>query len=300
MLWGEEGAKMTDVAVLREIAPTARIAPDAEIGPFCVIGPDVRIGARCRLERRVTVLGRTTLGADNVLEEGCCLGASPQDLKYAGGATLLVVGDRNRFARFATAHIGTEVGGRLTRIGSDNVLAEGSHVAHDCFVDDGVFLGRWVLLAGHVRVETGAVLGEFAAAHHFTTIGRYARVGPRTPVRRDVPPYTDFYSDDPDVRPASVRGASEEGILAARLTPDEELDLRRAFSELFADESALQTRIEHLVNLGAEGEVAALCKFCQRSLHGVYGRHREAYRGQVPPEAEQFFAREDNPDQGVR
>jgi UDP-N-acetylglucosamine acyltransferase len=238
----------------------------------------------------VTVTGHTSIGADNVFEEGCVLGGAPQDLKYAGGPTLLVIGDRNHFGRFATAHVGTELGGGLTRIGDDNVLADHSHVAHDCFVDDRVVLGRYVLLAGHVRVESGAVVEEFAAAHSFTTIGRAARVRPRTPVRRDVPPYTDFYSENPDWKPAAVRGIHEAGIRDAKLGAWEAQDLRRALQELFADESALQTRIEHLVNLGAEGEVARLCEFCQRSLRGVYGRHRELLRGQQPSEARDFFA----------
>jgi len=288
---------MTNLTVLREVSPSARIAANVVIGPYCFVGPEVSIGPGARLGRRVSVTGHTTIGADNVFEEGCVLGGQPQDLKYAGGPTLLAIGDRNRFGRFVTAHIGTEVGGGLTQIGSDNVLAEHSHVAHDCYVNDRVFLGRYVLLAGHVRVESGAIVEDFAAAHSFTTIGRAARVRPRTPVRRDVPPYTDFYSGNPDWKPAAVRGVHEAGIRAAGLSPPEALDLRRALRELFADESALQTRIEHLVNLGADGEVAKLCEFCRRSLHGVYGRHREVLRGRQPPEARDYFAAADRQEQ---
>jgi len=281
---------MIETTVLREIAPEARIDPDAFVGPFCTIGPHVSIGPGTRLVRRVTVAGHTGVGADNAFEEGCCIGADPQDLKYQGGPTLLVIGERNRFGRCVTAHVGTEAGGGLTRIGNDNILAEGAHVAHDCFLDDKVFLGRFALLAGHVRVETGAIVENFAAAHHFTTIGRYSRVRPHTPLRRDAAPYTDFGSDDPHDRPASVRGIHEQGIRAAGLGPVAEADLRMALRELFTDESALQTKIEHLMNLGVEGEVARLCEFCRRSLHGVYGRYRETLRGKCPPEAEAYFA----------
>ena len=280
---------MPHVTVIREIDASARIAPDATIGPFCVIGPNVTIGPGTNLIRRVSIAGHTRIGSANVFDEGCALGALPQDLKYEGKDTLLMIGHRNRFGRNVTAHIGTERGGWLTRIGSDNVLMDGCHVAHDCYIDDHTQLGRNVLLAGHIRVEIGAVIGALAGVHHFVTIGRYARVGARTPVRRDVAPYTDFYSENYDQSPPAVRGVHDAGIRAAALAPAEEKELRRALHELFADESALQTRIEQLVTMGVENEVAGLCEFCQRSLQGVFGRHRERFRGQPPPEAKEFL-----------
>lgn len=107
-----------------------------------------------------------------------------------------------------TTHIGTEGGGYLTHIGDDNVLMDGCHVAHDCYVDDRVLLGRNVLLAGHIRVQTGAVIEDLSGLHHFVTVGRYARVGPHTPVRRDVPPFTDFRGVDHDWAAPPRSGAS--------------------------------------------------------------------------------------------
>ncbi|MFP4105018.1 MAG: UDP-N-acetylglucosamine O-acyltransferase [Phycisphaerae bacterium] len=280
---------MPEVEVLREIDPAARIAPDAKIGPFCVIGPHVTIGPRTILRRRVTVTGHTTIGTGNVFDEGCVIGLPPQDLKYRGEPTLLHIGHNNYFGRRVTAHVGTEVGGYLTRVGNGNKLMDSSHVAHDCFVDDNTRIGSQVLLAGHIRVQTGAVLETMAGCHHFTTIGRYARVGPRTPVRRDVPPFTDYYSPSYDWVPPAVRGIHEAGIEAANLAPLARRELRRALHELFDDELALQTKIEQLVDMGVEGEVAALCEFCQRSLRGVYGRDRETYRGKYPPEAIKYL-----------
>ncbi|RPI60676.1 MAG: hypothetical protein EHM48_06855, partial [Planctomycetaceae bacterium] len=214
---------------------------------------------------------------------GCVLGCDPQDLKYAGGATLLVIGHRNRFGHNVTAHIGTEFGGYLTRIGDDNMFMHGSHIAHDCYVDNRAVLGRDVMLAGHVRVQSGAVIEDMAGLHHFTTVGRYARVGARTPVRRDVPPYTHFIGGD-NLTPA-VRGIHHAGIAAAKLTPHEETELRRVLHELFSDESALQTKIEQILSIGVEGQAAFLCEFCQQSLQGVFGRYRELLRGKIPPEA---------------
>jgi len=281
---------MAEVTVIREINPSAQVAAEAVIGPYCVVGPNVTIGPGTVLRRRVSVTGHVTIGSDNFFEEGCILGADPQDLKYAGGPTLLIIGHRNRFGRRFTAHVGTEVGGFLTRIGDDNVLMEGSHVAHDCYVDNKTLLGREVLLAGHVRIQTGAAVGELAGAHHFTTVGRYARVAAQTAVRRDVPPYTLFgRRADGQVSSPAVIGVHEEGILAAKLSADEEKELRHTLAELFDDESALQTKIEQLVNMGVEGEAAGLCEFCQRSLRGTFGRHREQFRGEAPPEARAYL-----------
>jgi len=279
---------MGKVTVLREIAPTARIAPDAKIGPYCVVGPHVTIGPRTTLVRRVFVTGHTSIGSGNLIREGCVLGTVPQDLKYAGHPTALIIGHRNYFGRDVTAHIGTELGGYVTHIGNENVFMDGCHIAHDCYVDDRAHLGFNVMLAGHIRIHTGVVIEDLVGVHHFVTIGRHARVGPRTPVRRDVPPYTNFASEDYGWSPPAVRGVHEEGIRSARLSGEEERDLRQALADLFDDESALQTKIEQMVNMGVEGEVAALCEFCQRSLRGTFGRHRETYRGKPPPEAAQF------------
>jgi len=281
---------MSDLTVVREVDPAARVSPEARIGPYCTVGPDVTIGPGSELVRRVSVTGHTTIGSGNIFEEGCVLGSRPQDLKYKGHPTLLLIGHRNRFSRAVTAHIGTEPGGFVTRVGDGNVFDDGVHIAHDCYIDNDVRLGKGVLLAGHIRVHDGAVVGDFAGVQHFVTIGRHARVGSRTPVRRDVPPYTEFYSENYDWSgPPAVRGVHEAGIEAAGLEPDEEKELRRALHELFDNEAALQTTIEQLVNMGVEGEVAELCLFVQRSLQGVFGRHRELYRGKAPPEAQAYL-----------
>jgi UDP-N-acetylglucosamine acyltransferase len=279
---------MADVTVVREIAPSARIAPGVKVGPFCTVGPNVTLGPRTTLVRRVSVSGHTTIGSENVFEDACVIGSQPQDLKYAGASTILVIGHRNRFGRSVTANVGTELGGFVTSIGDDNVLHDTCHIAHDCFVDDDTVMGCGVMLAGHVRVQSGAVIGDFSGLHHFVTIGRHARVGDRTPVRRDVPPFTDFLSPDYGGTQPAVTGVHEAGIAAAVLTREEENDLRYALRELFEDESALQTKIEQLMNMGVEGQVAMLCEFCQRSLRGTFGRHRELFRGETPPEAAAF------------
>ena len=282
---------MAEVRVVNEIDPSAQVAPDAVIGRHCVIGPNVMIGPGTALGDNVTVVGNTAIGSGNFIGEGSVLGATPQDLKYAGGDTLLIIGHRNRLGRRVTAHIGTEVGGYLTRIGDDNIFADDCHIAHDCYVDDRTTFGVNALLAGHIRVESGAVIGADSGVHHFVTIGRHACVGTHTPVKRDVPPYT-LFAVHPDKQVPSVQGIHAAGLAAANLSEEEQADLRRALAELFEDETALQTKIEQLVNLGVEGEVERLCEFCQHSLQGTFGRCREKFRAQLPPEAEQFLTPE--------
>ncbi len=279
---------MADVRVVSEIAPEARIHPDARIGRWCVIGPDAEIGAGARLENQVTVLGRTVIGRDNVVGSGTVLGGLPQDLKYRGGDTWLLIGDGNRIGRKVTINVGTEVGGWVTYIGDGNCFGDACHVAHDCYILDRTHLGRKVLLAGHIVLETGSVIDDMTGVHHFARIGRYAHVGPRTPVRRDVPPFVEYYSQDYYGTTPRIHGTHEAGVVAVGLDGDSEAALRRALNSLFEDESALSTKVDQLAGQASRWpEVAHLCTFCRQSLDGVYGRYRELFRSKVPPEAEE-------------
>jgi UDP-N-acetylglucosamine acyltransferase len=280
-------AEPPHVIVTREIADGARVSPEARVGTFCVIGPAVVIGPGTLLGRRVSVAGRTTIGSDNAIADGCVIGAVPQDLKYRGEPTYLIIGDRNRLGPDVTAHVGTEDGGSLTRIGSDNVLAAGVHVAHDCFVDDRARLGALVTLGGHVRVETGAVIEDMTGVAHFTTIGQFSRVASRTPVSRDVPPFTVFSSLGYYTAPPAVRGVHEEGLAAAGLSQADRAAVRQAVRHLFEDKLALAVKADNCLRHPALSEpVRALCEFCRRALTGRSGRYRETFRGRMPPEAQ--------------
>ena len=286
-------ASQPELTVMREIADGATVDPRARVGEFCTIGPGAVIGAGTVLARRVTVAGKTTIGADNLIGDGSVLGAVPQDLKFRGGETYLIIGDGNRLGPNVTAHVGTELGGRLTRIGNDNVLDAGVHVAHDCYLDDATHLGAGVLLAGHVRVESGAVIEELTGANDFTTFGQFSRVGSRTPVRRDVPPFAFFSSRGYYTAPQAVLGVNEEGLERAGLGEREKDQVRRAIRHLFQDEQALQLKLQEMLDGGALCEpVRKLCESCRASLAGQFGRRRETLRGRMPPEARQFLPAE--------
>lgn len=278
------------VTVNREIADGATISPQAQLGAFCVIGADVAIGPGTVLGRRVSIAGRTTLGRDNAVGDGCVLGSAPQDLKYTGRPTYLIIGDRNRLGENVTAHLGTEAGGYLTRIGDDNRLDSGAHVAHDCFVDDRTHLGALVTLGGHIRVETGAVVEEMTGLAHFTTIGQFSRVASRTPVSRDVPPFSVFSSLGYYTAAPAVRGVHEAGLAAAALSAGDRDAVRQAIRHLFEGKLALAVKAEdYLSQPDLPQPVRTLCEFCRRILTGRSGRYRETFRGHMPPEARQHL-----------
>lgn len=281
---------MSELHVLNEIAPEATIHSEATIGQWCVIGPNARIEARTTLAPRVTVMGNTTIGEDNIIESGCVIGGQPQDLKFRGENTWLLIGHRNHIGRNVTLNVGTELGGYVTYLGNDNILEDACHVAHDCFVANRVRLGRKVLLAGHIVIQDGAWVEDMTGIHHFSRIGRYAHVGPRTPVRRDVPPFTDFYSEDYYWDPPQVRGLWEAGIAAAGLDDEHEQALREALKYLFSDGQPMVTKLDELKRRWPEdATVGRLCQFCRESLSGLSGRYREQFRNCIPPEAYEYL-----------
>ncbi|HWQ55237.1 MAG TPA: acyl-ACP--UDP-N-acetylglucosamine O-acyltransferase [Bryobacteraceae bacterium] len=190
------------------VDPAARIHPDAEIGPFSVIGPEVEIGPRTRLMAHVYVEGPTWIGEDNVFFPYSTVGVAPQDLKYKGERSETRIGDRNRIREFVTIHRGTEGGGLVTCIGSDNLLMAYVHVAHDVRLGDRAVLANGVTLAGHVTIGDWAVIGAFTGVHQFCRVGRHSIIGGYSVVTQDVLPYSNTVS----AREIKVYGANKTGL----------------------------------------------------------------------------------------
>lgn len=161
----------------------------AEIGPFCVIGPQVRLSPGVVVKSHVVIAGDTTIGAGTVIYPFSCIGEAPQDLKFRGEHTQLVIGARNRIREHVTMNPGTEGGGGVTSIGDDGLYMAGVHVAHDCRVGDRVILVNHVALAGHVEVGDDAIVGGLSGVHQFVRIGRAAMIGALSMVTADVIPY---------------------------------------------------------------------------------------------------------------
>lgn len=278
------------------VDPKAELGRDVEVGPLSYVGPGVRLGDGCRLMPRVTLLGPAEFGPGNVFYPGCVLGCAPQDLKYRGGPTGLVVGRENLFRENVTVHRGTEVdqvSGGITRIGDRSLFMVGCHLAHDVDIGNNVIMANIVQIAGHVKIEDGVVIGGATAMHHFVTVGRYSYLGGVTRVTQDVPPYVKVagYTQ-------AIRGVNVEGMRRWRFAPESIRGVRKAARMLFArrsERSPLNT-IEAIRAIEADGMIADehvryLVEFVKRKLEaGGYGRVREATRIDTDADRARFYA----------
>ena len=243
----------------------ARIAESAEIGPYCVIGADVEIGAGTRLTAHVYVEGVTTIGEDNIFFPYASVGVASQDLKYKGERAETRIGSRNKIREFVTIHRGTQGGGLITQVGSDNLLMAYVHVAHDVKVGDHTQLGNAVTFAGHVIVEDWAVIEAFSGVHQFCRIGRHAFIGGYSVITKDVLPYSLTVTP----RESKIFGENKVG-LERRGFPKETIEsLHKAFRLL--TKAGLNTtqaveRIREEVEAGPE--VEELLGFIARSERG--------------------------------
>lgn len=224
------------------VAAGAKIAETAEIGPYCVIGGQVEIADRVRLVSHVVVDGITSVGEGTVVYPFASLGHRPQDLKYHGEASRLVIGKNNQIRENVTMNPGTEGGGMLTQVGDNGLYMVGAHVAHDCIVGDNVILANNATLAGHVTVGDFAVLGGLCAVHQFARIGRHVMVGGMTGVENDVIPYATVTGNRAHLAGLNLVGLKRRGL------PREDIHaLRNAYRLLFAPEGTMAERLEEVV-----------------------------------------------------
>ncbi len=265
----------TEIHPTAIVRPGAKLAPGVRIGPYCVIDDGVTIGAGTVCHNHVTVLGPATIGVDNEIYPYAVLGAEPQDLKYRGRDTELVLGDRNRIREHATIHRGTEFGGYRTVIGSDCLFMVGVHVAHDCHIQDEVVVANNSMLGGHCLVEHGATIAGGVGVHHFATIGRLSFVGGMARIAKDVPPFVVVEGS-----PAEPRKINSTALVRRRWHVDEIEALRRAFKRIWrTPERSVQAALDELRALPDQyASVLELCRFVERTNDGVHGRYLETKR----------------------
>lgn len=256
------------------VSPKARLASDVEIGPFALVGDDVELGAGTVLMGHAVVQGPTVMGARNRVHPHAVIGGDPQDLKFKGERTTLVVGDENLFREGVTVNRGTATGGGVTRVGSRNLLMACAHVAHDCVLGDGNVLANGVLLAGHVRVESHVHLMGLAAVHQFASVGQHAFVGGYTPVAQDVPPFMMVAGIPPEVRGVNRIGLKRHGFSHDRIHAIEDAYLRLYRSDLLREEALATLEQE----FAGQADVKALVDFLRRAGQGRHGRAGEAVR----------------------
>lgn len=206
----------------------AQIDKDVTIGPFCRIGANVCIGSGTMIASHCVIEGYTTIGKNNRIFSHAVLGSIPQDLKFGGEKSELIIGDRNTIREFTLFNPGTEHGGMVTKVGSDNLFMGYVHLGHDVKVGNGCILANAATLGGHVELGDNAVIGGLTGIHQFVKIGSYAMVGAGSLVTDDIPPYLLAQGNH-----AKLIGLNSVGLKRAGFNSDEISALKQAYKMLF-------------------------------------------------------------------
>ena len=219
----------------------AVVGAGVNIGPFCVVGPNVELGAGVELRSHVVVTGHTNVGDETIIFPGAVIGEIPQDLKFKGEATRLVVGKRNRIREGVTMNTGTEGGGGLTPVGDDCLFMTGAHVAHDAIVGNRVIVANQGAIAGHCVIEDDVIIGGLSGIHQWVRVGKGAIIGAVTMVTNDVIPFGLVQGPRGTLDGLNLVGLKRKGVDRADITA-----LRAAFQMLAQGEGAFQDRARRL------------------------------------------------------
>ncbi|MCG6964104.1 MAG: acyl-ACP--UDP-N-acetylglucosamine O-acyltransferase [Acidobacteria bacterium] len=248
------------------IHPQAELGNDVEIGPYTVIEEGVELGDGCRVGPFSRLTGLTQIGPKNVFESHCSVGAPPQDLKYGGEPTRLIIGSNNVFREFVTLHRGTPGGGAVTRIGDDGLYMAYVHIAHDCQIGRSTIFANGATLAGHVEVGDRATIGAFSAVHQFCRVGDYAFLGGFTVATKDCLPFMKTVGS----RPARCFGPNTIGLERLGFAPDQRLALKAAWRLLHNPKLPTGEALAQVEDqLGEQREIKVLLEFIHSSHRGV-------------------------------
>lgn len=232
------------IDALAVIHPTAVVEPGAiigagcRVGPFCVIGPDVVLAENVVLHSHVALAGVTRIGKDTTIWPFASIGHAPQDLKFHGEHSELIVGERNRIREYVTMNPGTEGGGGVTRIGDDNLFMMSTHIGHDCILGNRIIMANSAALGGHCVIEDNVVMGALCGIHQFVRLGRGAMIGGLAGVVADVIPYGSVIGER-----AHLAGLNLTGLKRRQTDRAHIHGLRAAFSEMMKGEGTFQDRV---------------------------------------------------------
>ncbi len=227
----------------------AQVGKNVSIGPYCVVGADVTLGDGVTFASHVVINGRTRVGANTRVYPFASIGHQPQDMKYKGEPSELIIGCNTIIREHVTMNPGTEGGGMVTRVGNNCLIMVGSHVAHDCQIGDHAILVNNATLGGHVRIEDWAIIGGLSAVHQFARIGRHAMVGGMSGVENDVIPYGSVVGNR-----AHLSGLNIVGLKRRGFSRDTIHALRNAYRLLFAPEGTMTERLADVVATFGDNE----------------------------------------------
>lgn len=244
------------------VDPAANIADDVEIGAFSIVGPLVTIGPGSWIGPHVVVTGRTTIGRNTRIFQFASIGEEPQDKKYAGEDTELVIGDNNTIRELCTFSRGTIQGGGKTIIGNDNWIMACVHIAHDCKLGDNIIMANNASLAGHVTVGDWAILSGYSLIHQFCNVGEHSFTSFASHVNQSIPPYVTVSGEK-----ARAKGVNTEGLKRRGYTAEQIQQVRRAYKVLYRSGMPLEEAKAKLSEM-AEGhdEIKPLLEFLETTV----------------------------------
>ena len=247
------------------ISSRARVHEDVSIGPYSIIGADVEVGPGTRIESHVVLKGPCVIGRDNHIFQFASLGDDPQDKKYAGESTQLVIGDRNTIREYCSFNRGTVQDEGITRLGNDNWIMAYSHIAHDCVVGNHTVFANNTTLAGHVHIGDWAILGGFTGVHQYCHIGAHTLTGIFTAVTKDIPAYVLASG-----RPAVPRGINAEGLKRRGFSSDQISNVREAYRVLYRQDLKIKEAVQTLEKYAeSQEEVVAFLESVRKSSRGL-------------------------------
>ena len=225
------------------IDQNSKISKNVKIGAYTIIGPNVQIGEGSVVHSHVSIVGNTSIGKNNNIYPFASIGNDPQDLKYQGEKTKLVIGDNNRIREYVTINPGTKGGGGLTKVGNNCLFMVSAHIAHDCFVGDNVILANNAPLGGHAHIDNYAIIGGNSAVQQFTRVGKSAMIGGMCGVVRDVIPYGIAHGNR-----SILQGLNLIGLRRKNIPKKEIMSLSEAYKQIFKNENLT----ENLKNLSSD------------------------------------------------
>lgn len=247
------------------VSPRARLGERVSVGPYSIIDDDVEIGDDTWIGPHVVVKGHTLIGRQNRIFQFCSIGEVPQDKKYAGEPTRLVIGDRNTIHEFCSLHIGTVQDTGVTIVGNDNWIMAYVHVAHDCVIGNNAIFANNANLAGHVRIGDWAILGGFTGVHQFVKVGAHSFCGVGTVLTQDLPPFVTVSGN-----PAAPHGINSEGLKRRGFSSDGILAIKRAYKALYRQGLSLEEAKAAIDQLAVQApEVGVFSRFLAESERGI-------------------------------
>jgi len=247
------------------VSEHADISDNVSIGPYSIIGSDVSIGNATIIDSHVVITGRTRIGEQNHFYPFSTIGESPQDMKYKGEDTELVIGDRNTIRESCTINKGTGQDVGVTRLGNDNWIMAYVHIAHDCQIGNNTIFANNTTLGGHVEVGDYAIFGGFSGSHQFCKIGSHSFLGIYSGVARDLPPYVIVTG-----QPAVPRGINIEGLKRRDFTAEQIRNIKTAYKLLYTSDLRLEEAIEKISGLDeVSNELQVMLDFLRASTRGI-------------------------------